>query len=245
MGVNLDLTILKNISPQEGTLWEFYFLDVPKSLKSRKGSGALGALQTASSVVDTALGLTYYKYLVSDVNFNPIRNLDSEYDVASRRHHFTGAGAYDDVSITFRETEEFSANLFLQNLMNRSYSNFRSSFVSGDPTITGILTFFKKNETLPFTRNRGNLADISREISENARILKTGKVFILKDMMLKNAGELSLSYSNTDPVTVSSVFSVNEIVSIGPGSLLNTAGLLTDLTENLVGTTKEEAAHDL
>lgn len=234
MNTNLDLSMLRNITPQESNLWELYFIDLPANLKNVANRFSGGLLNVLNSSVSLTMGISYYKYIVRSVSFNPLRNIDYSYDEASRKKYPTTVSGYDDLSVQFMEPEQFAAHDFLKTLMNRTYSNTTSSFVSSDPTLLGIITFFKKNAPIPFTSATGGISALRRDLAEKARVLSTGQIFLLKNMKYTGTSGYSLDYGSGEALTIDATFSIEEVESIGVGSLLSAVGTGTDLVSDLV-----------
>lgn len=229
MGATLDLTLLRNISPQEGALWEFYFVDIPA--KFRREKQATTGLQKAVSVAETVgstVSALYYKYLVSEISFPAMRSLETTYHEATRKHYYSSVGSYGDVSVTFRETEQFAIFDYLTNLQNRFYNNLRSSFISSNSGIMGIVIFYGKHNPIISSRTElgASIRELHDSIAEKTKILQPTKIFILNNLKLKTISDFSLSYANTEPLSVQATFAVEDIIPMGLSNLL---GSLTPL----------------
>lgn len=227
MGAGLDLSLLQSISPQEGSLWEFYFIDVPQSLRGAKTNTLQKAMATADALATTA-SLVYYKYLVKEVTLPIMRNFDTAYDEATKRHYYNNISAYSDLSVTFMETEKFSVSDFLYNFQKRFYSNYTSSFISNDPTIMGILIFYGKYNPIDFTMNgkfdnqtTQYLNQLQEDIAVSTKATRPTKIFLLNGLKLKTCSDLSVSYSNTDPLSISATFAVEDVTPIALDSLID------------------------
>lgn len=231
MGSSLDLNILKNISHQEKNLWEFYFLDLPSDLKNPFRPGNL--VSGLSDLFSLGAGIFYYKYLVQNVSFSPIRNIDYQYDAASRKHYPTSIGSFSDISMEMLETETFASMSFLKNLYSRTYSDRKSSFRSMDPTIIGILVFYKKTKALPFGLGRSGFDEVRRDLSSKVKLLDTGQIFLFNKMKIKPSGSYSLDYSGGNPLSIQTTFSVEEITEIGASALLGSLSSFTRTSEDI------------
>ncbi len=218
----VDLEILNKISLQEGVLWEFYFLDLPDL--STGFNSLQNTVSSVSSLANTATGLMFYKYLVQETSFSPDRSIDYEYDEPTRKHYPVKASAYGDFSITFRETEQFSAYKFLKGLHNKVLSNEKGMFKSGKPSITGILVFYKKFNAIENkffdSKPLQNLDEFRRGLASNFKVFDTGQIFVLEDLTLKEIGNLSVSYTSAESVTVTGSFNVSNVKPLGIDTFL-------------------------
>lgn len=224
----LNIQIVNNISYQETNLWEFYFLDIPPNLKSSFSSLSFKdfAETFSSPVIDFALS----KYLVEQVSFGTNRPVELTYDDVTKTSYPSKTGSFTDLSVTFKETEDFAAYNFLNKLHNRIYDSGTNTFKSGDPRITAVMTFYKKSgvsNKIANSNNRPFLGNINKALSftdklvadikyqTTGNLFNTGQVFILQGLILKSIGEISASYSEADLMRISSTFSVENVISVG------------------------------
>lgn len=224
----LDLSAFDSISHQLNNLWEFYFIDIPPIMKLASGGFDFSSAQNiATLILNAGLGVTYYKYLIQDVNFNPIQNTSFAYDGATHKQYSTEVEQRSDVVINFLETENFAVYSLLKGLHQRKFNETTQSFQVGDPSVLGIVTFYRLahslaiNERIDKKFEKVNISKFVSSMAKKTKAFQTGQVFVLNGMFLKNFGELSLTYSGSDKLPIAASFGVDEIFSLGTSGFLN------------------------